>query len=355
MALPRTRMLFPLLTAGLLAAAPARAELGPKPGDWSLGYAVYVGGVHVLDATAHVGLGSSDYRIGLAAATEGFLGRVASWKADVASHGVLEPGAAGPLRPNLFRSHGAWQDKPRNTVVEYTADGLPKVTVADPRRRRTGNPCRRTSAPTRWTPCPPWSWCCRRWHRGRAARPRCPSMTAASAMTCPSRPRGRRTSPSRTCPSSPVRRRPAGSTSSPWPAAGRRTAPAATGMRKGAAATPATSPSGSPRPRPTARRCPCAWKAIPPGQGGGPPVQAGAGGRGKTGGGQVGRISGQRPRNPTARRDLRIRKFGFAGVGLRVCDANPTYEAANLSNASGNSSNRSMMMSVPSSDRGMRG
>ncbi len=132
MALPRTRMLFPLLTAGLLAAAPARAELGPKPGDWSLGYAVYVGGVHVLDATAHVGLGSSDYRIGLAAATEGFLGRVASWKADVASHGVLEPGAAGPLRPNLFRSHGAWQDKPRNTVVEYTADGLPKVTVADP-------------------------------------------------------------------------------------------------------------------------------------------------------------------------------------------------------------------------------
>jgi len=122
----------PLILLGLLSGLgipPAFAAPEPQPGDLDLGYSVYVGGVHVLDAKAHLGWQETGYRIGLRAATDGFLGRVANWRADVASHGELRPG--GLPRPVLYRSISAFRDEPRNTTVEY--DGrTPRVTVAEP-------------------------------------------------------------------------------------------------------------------------------------------------------------------------------------------------------------------------------
>lgn len=127
----RTKALFAGLQAALLlTAGPALAAPDARPGDLRLTYSIYLGGIRVLDAEAHLGYGPEAYRIGIKAQTDGFLGQVANWRADVASHGRLAPG--GLPRPELYRSISAWRDKPRNTTVEYTADGVPTVTVAEP-------------------------------------------------------------------------------------------------------------------------------------------------------------------------------------------------------------------------------
>lgn len=118
--------------ATLAAAAGPAAPVGPAAtagSGYRLSYAVYVGGVHVLDADAHLALEQDSYRIGVRAATDGFLGQVANWRADVASRGRLD--GAGLPQPQRYRSISAWRDRARNTVLEY--DGrTPRVTLADP-------------------------------------------------------------------------------------------------------------------------------------------------------------------------------------------------------------------------------
>lgn len=122
-----------LLAGAILAAFPhgsGMAADGPLPDGWRLTYRIYVGGVHMLDATAHIGLGRDRYRVGLQAATDGFLGRVADWRTDIVATGSIA--ADGALRPALYRSVGAWRGEPRNTTLEYDADGTPRLTVAEP-------------------------------------------------------------------------------------------------------------------------------------------------------------------------------------------------------------------------------
>lgn len=109
--------------------APVRAA-EPQAGEMRLAYAFHLGGVRILDAAARLTYGDGRYMIGLNAQTDGFLGQVASWKTDVTAHGRLAPG--GLPRPESFRSVSMWRDKPRNTTVEYTPDGTPTVTLAEP-------------------------------------------------------------------------------------------------------------------------------------------------------------------------------------------------------------------------------
>lgn len=112
-----------LLALASLAAAPVVAA------EMSLTYSLHVGGVHVLDADARLGLGPDGYQAGMAMQTDGFLGQVAAWKTDIRAQGRW----AGPLpRPHRFTAHGSWRDEPRLTTVDYTPDGLPTLTLADP-------------------------------------------------------------------------------------------------------------------------------------------------------------------------------------------------------------------------------
>ncbi|MFM2041705.1 MAG: hypothetical protein RLY86_281 [Pseudomonadota bacterium] len=130
------RHLLAATLLGLLAVAPAlapsaqAAPVGPQAGDWALTYKVYVGGVHVLDANAHVALLPDAYRIGVQAATDGFLGRVANWRTDIATAGAVTPD--GRIQPILYRTVGSFRDEPQNTTVDYRADGNPVVTLAEP-------------------------------------------------------------------------------------------------------------------------------------------------------------------------------------------------------------------------------
>lgn len=125
--------LFMGLAGAGIAAGPAGATgaaTGALPGDWQLTYRIYVGGIHVLDATAHLGLTDEAYRIGVQARTDGFLGWVANWRADIIANGILT--GEGRPQPALYRSVGAWRDEVRNTTLEYDPDGTPRLTVAEP-------------------------------------------------------------------------------------------------------------------------------------------------------------------------------------------------------------------------------
>lgn len=123
------------LPLALLAFTPTVAAQGND--EMSLTYAVHVGGMHVLDANADMALAADGYRAGLRMETDGFLGRVAQWKTDVRAQGAL----TGPLpRPRQFTAHGSWRDQPRLTTVDYTADGTPTLTLADPEPEKDREP-----------------------------------------------------------------------------------------------------------------------------------------------------------------------------------------------------------------------
>lgn len=127
------------LPFALLALLPASfAGAADAPDNLSLTYAVHVGGVHVLDADADMAMGPDGYRAGLRMETDGFLGRVAQWKTDVRAQGQM---AAGLLpRPRQFTAHGSWRDQPRLTTVDYTPDGTPTLTLADPEPEKDREP-----------------------------------------------------------------------------------------------------------------------------------------------------------------------------------------------------------------------
>ncbi|MFY8096067.1 MAG: DUF3108 domain-containing protein [Niveispirillum sp.] len=129
--------IFRCLPFALLAAMPVTAALAGPVEALSLTYAVHVGGVHVLDADAEMALGPDGYRAGLKMQTDGFLGRVAQWKTDIRAQGLL----SGPLpRPRQFTAHGSWRDQPRLTTVDYTPDGTPTLTLADPEPEKDREP-----------------------------------------------------------------------------------------------------------------------------------------------------------------------------------------------------------------------
>lgn len=128
------RALSYLPLALLVSTSPALAQ---KADDLSLTYGIHIGGVHVLDANADMALGPDGYRAGLKMETDGFLGRVAQWKTDVRAQGHL----SGPLpRPRQFTAHGSWRDQPRLTTVDYTPDGTPTLTLADPEPEKDREP-----------------------------------------------------------------------------------------------------------------------------------------------------------------------------------------------------------------------
>ncbi|MFC7334474.1 DUF3108 domain-containing protein [Rhodocista pekingensis] len=121
-------MLLALPLTALPAVADDPAAAGPG-GGYRLSYAVHVGGIHVMDAEAHLSLVRDSYRIGMRAATDGFLGRVADWRADITSHGRLD--GAGLPRPQEYRALSVWRSKARNTVLEYE-DGTPRLALVEP-------------------------------------------------------------------------------------------------------------------------------------------------------------------------------------------------------------------------------
>lgn len=123
-------MLLRITLAGLLLAAAFPASPGSAE-RWLATYTITAAGITVMDAEVRFTLGAigTPYSIETRARSRG----VASWLMRVdsqsRSEGLLRPGATLPRR---HESASMWRGAPRRTLLEYGADGQPRIATLEP-------------------------------------------------------------------------------------------------------------------------------------------------------------------------------------------------------------------------------
>jgi hypothetical protein len=110
-------MRFTPLLAALILLFPATAHAGRQ----TLGYEVYAGGIHALQATLNLNVANGRYDVVLSAKTRGFLGKMAPWEGTFESHGWVEKN--GTYKPELHKSTAIWRDEKEVKEYKYTRDG----------------------------------------------------------------------------------------------------------------------------------------------------------------------------------------------------------------------------------------
>ncbi|MBP7252535.1 MAG: DUF3108 domain-containing protein [Alphaproteobacteria bacterium] len=132
-----------LLSAAAAVAAPETAATQPvatlpalaRP--ISADYEVYVGGVHLLDATAYVNLDTKKYHMFARAQTIGIWGDWFPWETTVESEGKT---AVDTVQPTVHKTVSAWKHKPKTMLLRFDDKGAvaiaPESTDApDPKDR----------------------------------------------------------------------------------------------------------------------------------------------------------------------------------------------------------------------------
>ncbi|MBI3419191.1 MAG: DUF3108 domain-containing protein [Proteobacteria bacterium] len=102
----------------LLLAAPAEAKLSPvdQIRNLHLSYAIYLGGVHIMDSTTAFTREGPVYNIAMQAGTQGFTRSLIPWDADLNSTGRMEADAVHPANATIA-TH--WQKKPERVEFQY--------------------------------------------------------------------------------------------------------------------------------------------------------------------------------------------------------------------------------------------
>lgn len=108
-------MRLPVLFFCLLA-APALAAKPPL----FFTYAVYGGGLHVVDASLQLTEGGDRYEARVKARTQGTLGRLAPWSSLLVSEGWTGKAA---WRPSVHRFTTRWRDDAKTTHLRYNPEG----------------------------------------------------------------------------------------------------------------------------------------------------------------------------------------------------------------------------------------
>ena len=116
-------LLFSSLYAGSPAkAGEAQAATPTKGGDehMSLSYNVYAGGFRALQASLALDLDQKDYKVGLNAKTEGFIGKLFPWAGHYETNGTKYQDA---LTPADYAATSIWKNEEKQTRLEFK-DGL---------------------------------------------------------------------------------------------------------------------------------------------------------------------------------------------------------------------------------------
>lgn len=103
-----------------MAGLAARAEAAV----WQMQHQVYIGGVTVLHVDTRLTLEGDRYQMQVSARTDGFVGRMVSWKIESGSSGVM---TASGLRPEQHQQDGEFRGKARSMRLEYQQDGTIRV------------------------------------------------------------------------------------------------------------------------------------------------------------------------------------------------------------------------------------
>jgi len=94
-----------------------------------LGYAIYAGGFHVLDASIVLDLGRDAYTVEVNAQTQGILGTLFPWQTAARSDGKLK---AGTAEPRIHRQTGKWRGEDRAVSLYYDGSGSVIAEVRPP-------------------------------------------------------------------------------------------------------------------------------------------------------------------------------------------------------------------------------
>lgn len=94
-----------------------------------LGYAIYAGGFHVLDASIVLDLGREGYTVEVNAQTQGILGTFFPWQTLARSDGRIRSGEA---EPRTHRQTGTWRGKDRAVSLYYDGSGSVLAEVRPP-------------------------------------------------------------------------------------------------------------------------------------------------------------------------------------------------------------------------------
>ncbi|HYD31845.1 MAG TPA: DUF3108 domain-containing protein [Azospirillaceae bacterium] len=132
MPLSSARRFYPLVFALVLtvgAAGPVHGSASPdgpiSPKALKLGYGVYLGGVHILDATLRLDVTRDTYWVEVATKAEGFVARMMPWETRAESGGDVN---ATALHPQRHETMSRWRKKVRTVTLSY--DGKGAVTTA---------------------------------------------------------------------------------------------------------------------------------------------------------------------------------------------------------------------------------
>jgi hypothetical protein len=102
----------------------AHAEPIPNIKSLNLGYSVYVGGLHAMDATAQFTRTGGAYKFGVKTGTQGFLRVLAPWDAELHSNGRLIKTRVQPIEGNVLTY---WRDKPNAVHFAFKKKGVEAV------------------------------------------------------------------------------------------------------------------------------------------------------------------------------------------------------------------------------------
>lgn len=88
-----------------------------------MGYSVYAGGLHALDATLDIDLTKNErFSVKLFAKTYGLLGRLAPWFGTFETHGWFNK-SNGSAHPQMHKSSTTWKDDLEVKEYKYNKDG----------------------------------------------------------------------------------------------------------------------------------------------------------------------------------------------------------------------------------------
>jgi hypothetical protein len=112
----------------LCACLPARATTLDEVRGIKLSYAVYVGGLHIMNSTTEFTRKGPVYHIEMKAGTQGFIRRLAPWDADLTSTGRMEKDQVKPKQGAVVTN---WQKDPKKIIFDYK-DNAPIEARFDP-------------------------------------------------------------------------------------------------------------------------------------------------------------------------------------------------------------------------------
>lgn len=102
-------------------ALPLRADPLANVNKVNLRYAVYLGGLHILDSDAAFNRSGGHYTIHMQAGTQGLFATMAPWQADLTSNGRM---ASDRIHPADSKIITRWNNKAREVKINFKKNGM---------------------------------------------------------------------------------------------------------------------------------------------------------------------------------------------------------------------------------------